>query len=276
MHARRAHTAVAAVAACLVALGSAAAAQAARHPPPGYGILDTNQMDAPQDQQTRGSAQCPAGTVPFGGGVVVSSPSTLANVSASFPEGPFWVGIVSNDSGADTTFQIEVECAKRPPGYEVVQSDLVLNPEGFQSSVLATCPAGTRPLGGGGESTSPSVFTNINSTGPQGRSWFVTEDNASGADAALEAFAVCGTLHNYRVVNGHSFALPADGQGHGVVACPAPSVATGGGVSSASSSVGVNVIGSVPVGIGGRWSAFVNDFTAFPATATALAVCATR
>jgi hypothetical protein len=77
-------------------------------------------------------------------------------------------------------------------------------------------------------------------------------------------------------VKGHSFTVPADGQGHGVAACPAPSVATGGGVSTASASVGVNVLGSVPVGIGGRWSAFVNDFTAFPFTATTLAVCATR
>jgi len=276
MHARRAHMALAALAACLVTLGSATAAQAARHPPPGYLIIDTNQVDAPQDQLTQGSAQCPAGTVPLGGGVVVSSTSTLANVSASFPEGSFWEGIVSNDSGADTTFQIEVECAKRPPGYTVIQSNLVLNPEGFQSSALAACPSGTRPLGGGGESTSPSVFSNINSTGPQGRSWFVTENNASGANAALEAFAVCGTLHNYKVVKGQSFAVPANGQGHGVAACPSPSVATGGGVSSASPSVGVNVIGSVPVGIGGRWSAFVNDFTAFPVTATTIAVCATR
>ena len=276
MHGRRAHTALAAVAACLVTLGSATAAQAARHPPPGYLILDTNQITAPQGQQTQASAQCPAGTVPLGGGVVVSSLSTLANVSASFPEGTFWEGIVSNDSGADTTFQIEVECAKRPPGYDVIQSNLVLNPEGFQSSALATCPAGTKPLGGGGETTSPSVFENINSTGPQGRSWFVTENNASGANAALEAFAVCGTLHNYRVVKGHSFTIPADGQGNGLAACPAPSVATGGGVFSASSSVGVNVGGSVPVGIGGHWSAFVNDFTAFPFTATAVAVCATR
>ena len=80
---------------------------------------------------------------------------------------------------------------------------------------------------------------------------------------------MCGTLHNYRVVKGTSFGVPADGQGHGVAACPAPSVATGGGVSSASTSVGVNIGGSVPVGIGGHWSAFVNDFTAF-------AVCATR
>jgi hypothetical protein len=82
MHGQRAHTALAASRPAWSTLGSAtAAAQAARHPPPGYLILDTNQMDAPQGQQTQGSAQCPAGTVPLGGGVVVSSLSTLANPS---------------------------------------------------------------------------------------------------------------------------------------------------------------------------------------------------
>ncbi|MGN6377474.1 MAG: hypothetical protein ACTHNU_00835 [Gaiellales bacterium] len=167
MRVRRAHTALAAVAVCLVTLGTATAAQAARHPPPGYLILDTNQMNAPQGAQTRGSAQCPTGTVPLGGGVVVSSTSTLASVSASFPEGPFWVGIVTNDSGADTTFQIEVECAKRPPGYTVIQSAIVRSPDTLQASVLATCPSGTRPLGGGGETTSPSVFENMSSSGPR-------------------------------------------------------------------------------------------------------------
>lgn len=277
MHRRRTHTALAAAAACLLTLGSAGAAQAAaRHPPPGYGILDTNQMPAPQGMQTRGVGQCPTGTVPLGGGVVVSSTSTLASVSASFPEGRFWVGIVSNDSGADTTFQVEVECAKRPPKYTVVQSGLVRNPSGLQSSVLATCPAGTRPLGGGGESTSPSVFENLNSTGPQGRAWFATENNATGADAGLEAFAVCGAVHAYRVVKGTAFGTPAGGQGNGTAACPAPSVATGGGVFSASTNTLVNVGGSVPVGVGGRWSAFVNDAAGVPATATAVAVCATR
>jgi hypothetical protein len=95
--------------ACLLTLGGAAAAEAspatpaaatgppavtpitsaavAPKPPKGYTVVESITV-APTGAHTRGEVAWPAGTVPFAGGVSISSPSLLANVARLVPRRP--------------------------------------------------------------------------------------------------------------------------------------------------------------------------------------------
>jgi hypothetical protein len=68
---------------------------------------------------------------------------------------------------------------------------LVKNPSGRHTVATATCPAGSKPLGGGATASSRGLFTNLGSTLPQGKAWRVDENNASARGNMLTAFAVC-------------------------------------------------------------------------------------
>ena len=119
-----------------------------------------------------------------------------------------------------------------------------------------------------------SQFVDTNSTGPRGSSWVVTENNATAFDSGLTAFAVCGKANGYKVVKGSPFSNPANAQSGASAVCKAPTVPIGGGVFSASKSVAVNIEGTISSG--DRWDSFINNATAFAATATPVAVCASR
>jgi hypothetical protein len=269
---------LAAAGVCLATLGvtvaDASAPAAKPKPPAGYRVVISPQLPSPNNSDTRGSVRCPTGTVPLGGGVIAQSPSIRANVASSFPSGRSWFGDVKNGSGTATTFQVEVICAKRPKGYTVVRSPNAVNRSGSQTRSVATCPAGTKPLGGGGISIDSSVFVDMHSTGPHGRTWAVKENNAGPFDSGLNAVAVCGKVNGYRVVKGLPFTIPAAGQKGASAVCRAPSVPISGGVLSPSTSVAVNIGGSIPSG--DRWDSFVTNNTGFDATATPVVVCATR
>lgn len=257
------------------AAGAAASTAAVKpRPPAGYKVVISPELTAPDGADTRGTVKCPSGTVPLGGGAIVSSPSTRANVGSTFPSGRTWFGDIKNASGTATTFQVEVICAKRPKDYTVVRSANTLNPSGSQTRAVATCPAGTKPLGGGGTSNDGVVFVDMHSTGPNGRTWVVKENNAGPNTAMLNAIAVCGKVNGYRVVKSLPFTIAANTGKGGEAVCTPPAVPIGGGVTSSSTSVAVNVGGSIPSGE--RWDSFMNNNTGFPATATAIAVCATR
>jgi len=278
-HMRRTAAALAVAGACLAALGAASVADASAaptppRPPAGYTVVISPSLPAPDGADSRGTVRCPSGTVPLGGGAIVSSPSTRASVGSTFLSGGAWFGDIKNASGAATTFQVAVVCAKRPQGYTVVRGANVMNPVGTQARAVATCPVGTMPIGGGGTSNAFSSFVNMNRTLPKGRSWIVKENNASATPAELTAVAVCGKLKGYRVVTGPAFTVAANGQKGGSAVCPAPTVPVGGGVFTSSKSVGVNVEGSIPSG--DRWDSFMNNNSGVAVTASAVAVCATR
>ena len=271
---------LAAAGVCLTALGAAGVADAAStagtpRPPARYRVVISPELAAPDGADTRGTVRCPTGTVPLGGGAIVSSSSTRASVGSSFPSGRTWNGDIKNASGAATTFQVEVICAKRPKGYTVIRGAAnVRNPVGSQARAVATCPGRTMPLGGGGTSNAFSSFVNMNRTGPKGRSWIVKENNASGVGAELTAVAVCGKMKGYRVIQGRAFAVPANGQKGGSAVCTGHTVPIGGGALTTSKSLGVNVGGTIPSG--DRWDSFMNDNSGVAVVATAIVVCARR
>src|SRR5262249_44619148 len=152
------------------------------------------------------------------------------------------------------------------------RSSPVLNASGTQTTATVKCPKGTEPLGGGGFSSSRSLFANINSTLPSRREWIVTQNNASALDASLVAVVVCGTLPHYSVVLGPQFPTPVDGRVSGLASCPARSVVIGGGIASASTSLAVNTYFQLPNG--NRWESGIANDSGFGSLATPFAVCA--
>ncbi len=267
------------IGACLATLAGAAVASAAaphavRSKPAGYTIVSRS-FAAKAGDESSGFAPCPKHTVPLGGGVIAdSSPDLRVNVSASGPFGPDWAGAVKNSSAVATTFHVSAICAHKPKGYRQVESPQVTNPAGVQSKAVATCPQGTRPLGGGGFTSSASTDNNMNGTAPKGRTWVVRQNNAGTTDATIGAFAVCGKVHGYRVVKGKPFAVTHGLEAGSFAACPAPTVPISGGVFSGSQSVFVNFPGSFKSGH--EWDAFVNNSTEGDITSAAVAVCASR
>lgn len=258
------------------AAGKAAPASTAQgKAPKKYTVVETTPFTARTGVQTRGTVTCPVGLLPIGGGAVVQSNSTRATVNSSFPLGNEWVADVNNASGADTTFEVSLVCAKPPRGYAVVQSAIVDNPSGAQTTALATCPAGTKPLGGGASSSSSSPFVGINSTFPDGASWRVDENNASASDAGLKSFAICGRLAGYKVVEGPAALTGANTVTPITVTCPSPTVPIGGGAISDTTSVGVN-LNTTSVDDENGWTSWVANASGVDFVASPIVVCAGR
>jgi hypothetical protein len=129
---------------------------AAATAPPGYRIVSTPDLAAPPSiLNTTGQANCPTGTVPWGGGASLTNgfavPGTSINTSEPVTGG--WRARVNNASGTAQTFRVDVICAKKPKGYKVAffSSD---NPPHDDTPATVTCPTGTVVLSGGAFSTS--------------------------------------------------------------------------------------------------------------------------
>jgi hypothetical protein len=252
MHARRLVAALVLTGACcLVAapVGSATTAwSAAPKPPRGYALVTSSTFLAPTGQQTRGAVTCPRGRVPLSGSAAIDSLDPFTSVNGSFPQGRQWVADVDNFSDNDVTFEVEAVCARPPTGYSVVNGPLAPSPGGTQASSEAECPPGTKPLGGGVATSSNGLDSNINSTIPDGESWFVKMSNSGGDAVNFSVRAVCGTLAGYTVVFGSGVVNPADTSSLSSASCPAPTVPIGGGAASNALSVSVNIGGMGPSG----------------------------
>src|SRR4029079_13386966 len=95
---------------------------AAAKPPPGYVVTGSGALTAPNGVQTRGIVTCPPGTVPFGGGALISSPSTGTAINSSSPTATGWTADVNNASGGAVSFFVDVVCGNRPQRYSIVTS----------------------------------------------------------------------------------------------------------------------------------------------------------
>jgi hypothetical protein len=261
------------VVAALLLLGAAVAPSAAdAKPPPGYIQVDSAAFDAPAGLQVRGSVECPFPLVPLGGGPFVSEVSPLASVNSSFPVDTGWIADVNNGTSVDVTFTVSVVCARRPRHYAIVQSTSVDDPAAQQAVATAQCPIGTHPFGGGALSSSTSPAVSIGTSVIDGNGWLAAENNLSAADERISAFAVCGRLRGYRVVEGTSILVPADSQAESAAGCPRRSFVIGGGTSSISDSLGEN-LNSSTVDIH-SWISFVNNLTSVSVPASTTVICA--
>jgi hypothetical protein len=218
-------------------------------PPRGYAVVDSGWLTAADGVQTRGTVACPATTVPFGGGVFVSSTSLAANVNSSIPSGNGWLADVNNASGAATTFRVTAICARQPAGYQIVTAT-VPNPFGEQDHASAACPARTVVLGGGAYSSSAELWADVNSTYPTGtRGWQLFMNNDTPDDATATVYAICGRKpRGYAVIAGpYGPALPGQ-QSLASASCQAPSVPISGGSHGTSPELDDDVNTSSPSG----------------------------
>jgi hypothetical protein len=274
MSARAARIALGALGACLVPLIAAlpdTAQPAIRKPPPGYKIVRSAEAALLAHTRAQAQASCPAGTVPWGGGLVTESPDPAVTVADSFPDTTAWIGDVNNPSGSDTAFEVVAVCAKRPAGYSIVQGAGVTLPRMMEAGATATCPAGTHPLSGGGFVNAGGIVA-LNSSGPDSQNWVFEENNATNVELVAFAYAVCGHPHAYRVVKGAQFTTAAGTRLGSQATCPAPFVVSGGGVFTASSDLSANIAGTEPFGRT-VWGSFIANDTLSPVPATPEAVC---
>jgi hypothetical protein len=110
--------------------------------------------------------ECPAGLVPLGGGVAnpLFGPQSI---NSSLPTSTGWSAAVSNP-GPSSSFEVIFTCGMRPKRYSLARSASVLVGPGETRSAVATCPARSDVLGGGG--FSDSGLTQV-STAPATDGW---------------------------------------------------------------------------------------------------------
>ena len=238
----------------------------------GYTIANSGPVTSPANGQVRGTAVCPSGKVPLGGGFFSSSGSVGANENSSFPVTGGWSVDFNNSTATASTFTVYAVCAKAPKKYAVVVgSGTTVNAGTQLGNITASCPAGAKALGGGSFSSSGSVLATVNSSIPTTTGWRVDANNGSATAEAVTAYVVCGKVAKYRVVTG-----PVTGNNPGVqtassAACGGTGVPTGGGAFSNSGSTLVAINSSFPTT--GGWGSDMNNGSATAASVTTYAVC---
>jgi hypothetical protein len=240
--------------------------------PRGFTIVNSAELTAPAGRQVRGTATCPAGRVPLSGSAALQTASVLAGVNSSFPSGNGWAADVNNAGSGDFNFQVLVVCAFPPKHYSIVTSGALNDPADTQAGIVAVCPTGSKPLGGGVASGSGSVQVNINTTIPIGHAWLDQMNNASPVDTDNVAFVVCGKVAGYTVVAPAPVDNPAVSHTLSFAACPPGTVAIGGGGASGSIRVDVNLGGMGDAGA--EVDSFMNNASSFDSSSSTVAICA--
>jgi hypothetical protein len=160
--------------------------------PAQYAVMETPRFSVAAGATSTGDQLCPGLERPFGGGVEQSSESTAVSIDDSFVlvEIDGWQVHVNNRSSASETFRVFAICAAPPASFHLLTGPLVPLPAGMQEPASVTCPAGTRPLGGGSFSGFVSPVGVLGSSGPTQDGWSIAESNATSG-AMVEAFVTC-------------------------------------------------------------------------------------
>jgi hypothetical protein len=250
MHIPRFLTGVAVVMPGVAALlaGAAAPASAAATAPPGYRIVRTGDITAPPAiLDASGQANCPTGTVPWGGGASFDNGFAARGTSleTSEPVSGAWRVRVNNASGTAQTFRVDVICANKPKGYKVAFSGAD-NPPHANTPASATCPTGTVVLSGGAFSTSDTTANLLTSVGPVGQHRFTASmANTSNVDQQVTAFAVCGAKPpKYAIVSQSETDMGPDDPALTPV-CPTGTSILGGGIQIVNPGFDVAIAGSL-------------------------------
>ncbi len=253
---------------------AAAPATPAGKVPKGYTVVSSGFFNANTGTQTRGTVACPAGLVPFGGGVYISGSSLNVNANSTFPSGAGWVADVNNVSGAVATFQVWAACATAPKKYQVVAAGPFTSPANGQSAGAVSCPAKTVVLGGGSLSASGSVAVNINSTFPTATGWRTDQNTNTSTASTFTVYAICAKApKGYVLLQGGAVSNPANSQTRAAIGCPVRTVPLSGGAFSSSTSAAVDLNTTNPVS--GGWQVYENNTALINGvTISALVICA--
>lgn len=248
--------------------------------PAGYLLVSSGFLTAPNGMQSQGLVACPPTSLgvaryPQGGGVFVTSGSTSVSVNSSFPTGVTWNADVNNASGFDTTYDVWAVCAKKHSQYIQVSSSAVTVAAGTTNGAMASCPSGTRILGGGAVSASFDLTSNMNSSLPFGNGWFAEMNNGSTSPQTFRTYAVCSAYSlktGYKVHVGVTVTDANGTQTEASVSCPHGQVPLGGGVSTGSLATSINVNTSEPTSTG--WLVAENNASGFDTSMTPYVICA--
>jgi hypothetical protein len=164
-------------------------------------------------------------------------------------------------------------------GYTIAEADVSL-PAHSQEWTTAACPAGDVVVGGGGYQGTQKLGEDIGSSYPNsaGSGWTVFFNNEKSFSNTGVAVAVCvaaSSLANYSVQYGALVAVPADGEGQGVVTCPSGTVSLGGGAANEGKQTYQAMAASAPYGTNG-WRTYLASAGSQSTEGQAAAVCATE
>ena len=251
-------------------------AVAAATAPPGYHIVRTADITAPPSiLDTTGQANCPAGTVPWGGGASFDNGFAAVGVSleTSEPVTGGWRARVNNATGAAQTFRVDVICANTPKGYRIVFVGAD-NPPHADTPATVSCPTGTVVLSGGAFSTSDTTANLLTSVGPLGPHRFTASmANTSNVDQQVTTFAVCGAKPaKYAIVSQSETDMGVDDPALTPV-CPTGTSVLGGGLQVVSPGFDIAIAGSLDEDRHGWFGEAVNQ-RAGATTFTSQAICA--
>ena len=193
------------VRASVLAVAALAAAPAtALAAPPGYVRVQSSFLPAPPEIQSGSQIDCPAGTVPFGGGAGFAGglPDFGMNLNTSAPTGVGWRARYNNGTTRNANFVIIAICANAPRKYMTAFAT-VDNPAGSQVTTTATCPGRRVLLGGGTLSTSDVPGAAITSAWPSSSKTFTgVMFNGTSRAERLTVFALCGRKpRGYQIVS---------------------------------------------------------------------------
>jgi hypothetical protein len=270
-----------AIGAGAVPAAGAATARAASTPtaPPGYHRVISAPIPVPPGLGDAGAeVACPAGTVVWGGGTGFSGGTANPgeSINTSDPTGNGWQGRYNNTNSAltDDHFVVEANCANRPAGY-TVKFTTVDNPAGTQSAAVAVCPASTRLLSGGTQSTADTTDVQLLSAWPLDRHRFKSVMwNGSATDQRLTTFAICANKPpGYTITSGTG----SDTGGPDVLIagaqCPVGTKVVGGGLHITSPRPTITAGASFD-DQATQWLTETVNLDPAPATETTYAICA--
>ena len=214
----------------------------------GYHIVRTADIAAPPSTlDTSGQANCPTGTVPWGGGASFDNGFAAIGTSleTSEPVTGGWRTRVNNASGTAQTFRVDVICANKPKGYRVAFAGAD-NPPHADTPATVTCPTGTVVLSGGAFSTSDTTANLLTSAGPLGpHRYTASMANTSNVDQQVTTFAVCGAKPpKYAIVSQSETDMGVDDPALTPV-CPTGTSVLGGGIQVANPGSDIAIAGSL-------------------------------
>jgi hypothetical protein len=259
------------------AIGAVAAPTALAAPPSSYHRqFDTFVAPASSATAIEVGSTCPAGTVPWGGGVAYSGgfPGEGNAVNSSAPTGLGWRGRYANHSDRPNDVRASVICAARPAGYTI--STATVDILAFAAvRATASCPVGTVVLSGGSYTSADSSLSWTLSAFPVDTHRFrAVQWNGSDHTGLFTAFAVCARKPaGYALVTSSgSVSGPGPSTNIGGAQCSGRRKLVGGGVKVANPAA-TAAIGTSYDSSDTQWVGDVVNSSTSPIAITRYAIC---
>jgi hypothetical protein len=211
-------------------------------------------FEAPAGSSASHRVDCPASHPDVtGGGIQISGDNSQRQLSVSATNPGFdharWFAGALNDSSSTATLGIIAICGESSHLSYANHDRSVPGHENRATS--ATCPSGTKLIGGGVSTTKGDIgSTKPNPNSPR-RAWFGVANNRTGLGGTMFVDAVCAPKSgNYKYVHSAPKPLPDNSEVSARAKCPAGTNVTGGGVDNSGSQrvgeVGAEVANSIP------------------------------